>query len=353
MLAARWWGRGDIRVEEIPHPGEPPAGWVLVKVEACGICGTDVEEYTDGPNIIPVEPHVLSGRCAPLTLGHEAVGVIEQAGDGVGLAAGQRVAVESNIFCGQCWWCSRHQYQLCPSLASLGLMSDGGLAEYVLAPEYMCIPYSDDTPATAAALAEPLSVSVRALRRGGAGLGSTIGVVGTGTVGLLAIQAARASGAERIVAIDRLESRRKLALELGADAAVIPEEAEQAALDLTNGIGLDLTIEAAGNPAAAAAAVGLARRGGRTVLLGVFDGLVSIPMMDFLLGEKEIVASLSHVYDGDFATAVSLIDRGLIRTDPLITDRIALRDVVEQGFKALITEPSDHLKVVVTPNGAA
>jgi threonine dehydrogenase-like Zn-dependent dehydrogenase len=104
-----------------------------VKVDACGICGTDVEEYTDGPIIVPTDPHTLSGRCAPLTLGHETVGVVDVAGEGASLQPGTRVAVEANIFCGDCFWCSHHQYQLCSSLASLGLMTDGGLAEYVLA----------------------------------------------------------------------------------------------------------------------------------------------------------------------------------------------------------------------------
>lgn len=351
MLAARWWGRGDVRVEEVEDPGAPPEGWVRVRIEACGICGTDVEEYTEGPIIVPTTPHPLSGRSAPLTLGHEAVGTVESAGAGVELAVGTRVAVEANIFCGTCWWCERRHFQLCPQLASLGLMTDGGLAEVVLAPAFMCIPYSDGVPAESAALAEPLSVAVRAARRGGIALGSTVGVVGSGTVGLLAVQAARVAGATTVVAVDRLESRRALALELGADASVTPEEMEDAGRDLTGGIGLDVVIEAAGNPLAAAAAVKLVRPGGRAVLLGVFDATVPLDMMDFLLGEKEVVASLSHVYDTDFATAVSLIDRGLINTQRLITDRITLPDVVEQGFKALIAEPGEHLKVIVTPNG--
>lgn len=351
MLAARWWNRGDIRVEQVPDPGDPPAGWVRLKVDACGICGTDVEEYTNGPIVVPTEPHALSGRCAPLTLGHEIVGTVDVAGKDVTLERGQRVAVESNIFCGECWWCRHHHYQLCTSLASLGLMTDGGLAEYVLAPEYMCIPYSHDTSPASAVFGEPLSVAVRALRRGGMSLGTTVGVIGAGTIGLLAIQVARVAGARSIIAVDTIESRRKLALELGADAAVTPGEAKEAALALTDGIGPDMTIEAAGNPAAGAAAIDLARRGGRAVLLGVYDDLVGIPMMDFLLGEKEVVASLSHIYDSDFATAVSLLDRGLVRTEPLLTDRIALQDVVTGGLKALIDEPSQHLKIIVTPNG--
>lgn len=351
MLAARWHGRADVRVEDVPDPGAPGAGWVRVRVEACGICGTDVEEYEAGPNIVPIEPHPLSGRCAPLTLGHEAVGVVEAAGAGVSLAEGTRVAIEANMFCGACWWCQRHEYQLCPQLASLGLMTDGGLAEVVLAPAYMCIPYGDHVPAVHAAFSEPLSVAVRAVSRAGVRLGSTVGVLGAGAVGLLTVQTARLAGAQMIVAIERLAERRALALQLGADVAVAPEEAADVAMDLTRGLGLDVTIEAAGNPAAAATAVRLARRGGRAVLLGVFDADVPIGMMDFLLGEKEVTASLSHVYDADFATAVALIDRGAVQVGPMISDLIPLSKVVEEGFKPLVADPAAHLKVIVTPNG--
>lgn len=180
---------------------------------------------------------------------------------------------------------------------------------------------------------------------------ATVGIVGAGTVGLLAAQVARLAGARTVMSVDPHASRRGLAMALGADAAVPPDEAAQAGSDLTAGVGLDLVIEAAGSAAAARSAIELARRGGRTVLLGVFDDAVEIRMMDFLLDEKSVVASLSHTYDADFTTAVSLIDRGLIQTKPLVTDRIALADVVEQGFKVLITQPTEHLKVVVTPNG--
>lgn len=351
MLAARWWGRHDVRVEDIADPGEPAEGWLRLQVVACGICGTDVEEYTSGPNVIPTEPHPLSGRSAPLVLGHEAVGIIEAVGPGVELEPGTPVAVEANVWCGTCWWCQRHQHQLCVQLASLGLMGDGGLAEVMLAPAYMCIPYSDKLGAEAAVLAEPLSVAVRAVERGGVQLGSTVGIFGTGTIGLLTIQTARRAGARSIIAVDRHEQRRKLALQLGADVAVTPEEATEAGMDLTGGLGLDITIEAAGNAGAGAAAVGLARRGGRTVMLGVYGGMVSFDMMDFLLGEKEVVACLSHVYDTDFATAVSLLDRGLIDTAPLVTDRVPLENVVRDGFDALVAAPEEHLKIVVTPNG--
>jgi (R,R)-butanediol dehydrogenase/meso-butanediol dehydrogenase/diacetyl reductase len=352
MLAARLHGRGDLRVDHLPDPAAPPAGWVRLRIDACGICGTDVEEFTAGPVLVPTEPHVLSHRSAPLTLGHEAVGEVIEVGAGVTLAVGTRVAVDGNMFCGECFWCSRREFQLCAKLASLGLMADGGLAEQMLAPAFMCIPYGDHVAPEHAALAEPLSVAVRAIRRARVTTGTTVGIVGAGAVGLLALQVARAAGAETIVCVERHPHRRELALRLGADIAVAPHEAALGADELTGGIGLDVTIEAAGNAEAAASTVRLARRGGRAVLLGVFDDVVPIDMIDFLFGEKEIIASLSHVYDVDFVEAVKLIDSGRIDVAPLISDRISLPDVVTAGFEPLVANSDRHLKVMVFPQAS-
>ena len=349
MLAARLWGRGDLRVVDIPDVGEPAQGWVRIRVEACGICGTDLEEFTDGPIVVPTTPHPVTGRSVPLTMGHEAVGIIEAVGADVSLDVGTRVAVEGNLFCGECYWCRRHQYPLCSSTASLGLTGDGGLAEYMLAPAHLSIPVSGHVEAVDAVLAEPLSVVVRAVSRGGVGLGTDVCIVGAGTIGLLAVQVARLAGARRVMVVERLAQRRRLATQLGADLAVTPDEADEAILEATDGKGADVVIEAAGNPPAARHAVRLARRGGAAVLLGVFDEDLPIDMMDFLLGEKRILASLSHGYDTDFPEAVSLIERGAVVTEPLVTDRIALEDVVEAGFKALVAAPEDHLKIVVEP----
>ena len=351
MQAVRWHGRRDIRVEQVAAPAAAPPGWVRIRVEACGICGTDVEEFRDGPLAVPLTPNPLSGRCAPLTLGHETVGVVVEAGDGVAIEPGTRVAVEGNMTCGTCFWCLRGTYALCPMLATLGQQADGGLAEEMLAPAYLCVPYSDHLPADTAALAEPLSVAVRAIQRAGIGPGSSVAVIGAGSIGLLIVQAARIAGAETIVAVEHHEHRRSLATLLGATAAVAPEDAAELADDLTSGIRFDATLEAAGNARAARAAIDLARKGGRSVLLGVYDDAISIPMLQFLLGEKEIYASLSHTHDGDFPEAVRLLNDGAVDVSPLVSDRIALTDVVAGGFEELLAHPEQHLKILVYPNG--
>jgi (R,R)-butanediol dehydrogenase / meso-butanediol dehydrogenase / diacetyl reductase len=349
MLAARWHGRRDIRVEQVADPGAPPPGWVRLRIDACGICGTDVEEYQSGPVLVPLEPHPLSQRCAPLILGHEPSGTVDAVGDGVRLDPGTRVAVETNMHCGECWWCLRGDTQLCTRLASLGLMGDGGLAEVMLAPASMCAPLPGHVPAAHGAMAEPLSVAVRALRRSGLRPGGSIAVVGSGTVGLLTVQVARRHGAETVIAVDALPRRRRLALELGATHAVAPDEAEGAIRDATGGVGVDVAVEAAGNARAALAAIAITRRGGRTVLLGVYDDVIPIAMFDLLINEREVIASLSHTFADDFVPAVRLIGDGAVELDPLITDRIPLAGVVERGFQPLVEDPTAHLKVIVIP----
>lgn len=350
MRAARWHGRGDIRVDDVPQPGDPPPGWIRAKVEVCGICGTDLEEYLRGPAFIPLEPNPLTGRHAPLTLGHEIVGVVDAVGDGVSLEAGTPVAIETNVFCGHCYWCTRGQYPLCADLTPLGLRTDGGLAEYVLAPAYMCIPYASHVDPELMALAEPLAVAVRAVRRGGVTDGSVVGIIGAGTIGLLIAQVSRLAGAATIIAVDDHTPRAQLALQLGADQVATSSTAADVIAAATAGVGADICFEAAGSAQAAGAAITHARKGGRAVLLGVYDDIVGIDMIPFLLGEKEIHASLSHVYDQDFTEAVRMIERGQVDVRPLITHRIGLDDVVTHGFDVLVHDGANALKILVQPD---
>jgi (R,R)-butanediol dehydrogenase / meso-butanediol dehydrogenase / diacetyl reductase len=188
MRAARWHNRRDVRIEEVPVP-TPRADQVLVEVEWCGICGTDLEEYRDGPVNIPLEEHPLTRHKAPITLGHEIVGkVVEAARDGSGPPEGARVIPDVVLGCGECWWCQRHEEGLCERGAVVGLHADGGLAQYVVATASTCVAVRPDLDAKVAALTEPTSVAVRALRKVPDPLGSSLLVIGAGTIGLLVIQ---------------------------------------------------------------------------------------------------------------------------------------------------------------------
>lgn len=336
MRAARWYAAGDVRVDEVPVP-VPHEDEALVEVSWCGICGSDLEEYADGPVVIPR---------GPLTLGHEVVGrVVRPAPDGSGPGAGTRVVVDVVDGCGRCWWCLRHEEGLCPDLRVRGLSADGGLAGQMSARAARLVPVPDALPDDLAALAEPLAVAVRALGKCGSVLGRTVAVLGGGTVGQLVARVARAVGAAHVVVVDPQESRRWIADEAGADLVLAPEDrALAAALSPT---GVDIVIECAGRPGLAAVAVALVRRGGTVVLLGVTPGPSTLDLLDLVLGEKVVLGSAAHRWDDDVRTAVHLLASGTVRVDDLVTARIPLAEVVTQGLHVLRDRPSEALKILV------
>jgi (R,R)-butanediol dehydrogenase/meso-butanediol dehydrogenase/diacetyl reductase len=352
MKAAVWYGRDDLRIENVPDPTPPGPGELILKVEACGICGTDLEEYRHGPIFVPVAaPNPLTGCAAPIILGHEFVGQVVAIGQGVKrFQVGDRAAPDVLIYCGECYWCQRHQVTLCENLSALGLTCDGGLAEYCKVPEAMCFPVDLAVPPEYIALAEPLSVAVRALRKGRLGLGETVAVMGAGTIGLFALQAALHGGAGEVIVVEPLAWRRELALQLGASAVIDPhaDDPVEALRDLTR-IGPDVVIEASGSATVIPIAIDAARKAGRIVLVGIPVRASSLNFFRVVSTEKEIIGSLSHVYDEDYRYAVRLLEQGRIQAAPLISDIIPLDDLLERGIHRLEKQADTTLKVLVRP----
>ncbi len=267
------------------------------------------------------------------------------------LRVGDRVAPDTLMYCGHCYWCLRHQVHLCESLAALGLMAHGGLAEYCSAPAGMCVRLPESLPLDHAALAEPLAVGIHALRRGRLAPGETVAVVGAGAVGLCVLQAALHGGARRVVVVEPDAGRRALALSLGASMAVeaTGETWREAIMDVIQGPGPDLTVECGGQVASVAAALDVARRGGRIVLVGFPSQPGILDCAALATSEKELIGSLSHVYDEDSVAAVDLLSDGRVRVGALITDRLPLDRVVDQGFERLAAGGSGAIKILVTP----
>jgi (R,R)-butanediol dehydrogenase/meso-butanediol dehydrogenase/diacetyl reductase len=353
MKAARWHGRGDVRIDDIDEP-VPRAGELLLRVTWCGICGTDMEEYVAGPTIVPVDvPNGLTGRTAPLTLGHEFVGRVAAVGEGVrGFEIGERVAPEVVLFCGECFFCRRHEFALCENWAALGLHADGGLAEYVVVPAFSCARLPETLSDEEAALFEPTEVAVRALRKTRLRLGETVAVIGGGTIGLVTLQVARAAGAGDIYLVEPLAPRRELGLAFGASAAFDPRQTgwEASLRAACGGIGPDVVLECAGGRDTADTAVRVARKGGTIVLVGIHPERVPFSTLEVILGEKHVVGSVQHHYDEDLPAALRLLAARQVRVAPLITDRIPLEQVVTGGLRALAEHPEDHLKIIVSPN---
>lgn len=301
MRAIRWHGRLDVRLDEVEPPSAPLDAEVQVRVVSCGICGSDVGEFNDGPLFIPTRPHPLTGRAAPITLGHEVCGEVVAAGPSAdqGLI-GRLVAVDGIISCGTCWACREHRVNLCVQLASIGFSADGGLAPALNAPARGCLPLAEDIRADIGVLAEPLAVAVRALRRGRFVPGERVGVIGGGAVGQLAAQASLALGAKEVVLVELDPDRRASAVDAGVPVVVDPVDAAQVAADVV--------IECSGSPAGVTASISATRATGRVVLVGIIASSPSLPALQLVRHEQEIIGSLSHVYDEDFVAAVDLIN---------------------------------------------
>jgi (R,R)-butanediol dehydrogenase / meso-butanediol dehydrogenase / diacetyl reductase len=350
MRAARWHGRGDLRVEDVPIP-VPGPGEVLLRVSWCGICGTDLEEYRDGPVVIPIgRPNRLTGQCAPVTLGHEFAGQVVELGPEVeGFAVGDRVVPDICLFCGECHFCRRHEYALCVDWAAIGLHGDGGLAEFVKVPARMCVRLPDAIGDDEAALIETTEVAVRAVRKAAIRLGDSVAIIGDGAVGLITLQVARAAGATTVVLLGHRPARLDLGRRLGASAAIDTRDPawRKSVADLTGGLGADVAIECGGRAEAVRDSIIATRKGGRIVLLAVIGTPIPVDTWAIVEGERTLTGSVQHHFDEDLPTAVELLASGAVNVRPLITRRITLDSVVAKGFAALEAGGND-VKVLVS-----
>src|SRR5579884_2500561 len=210
MQAAVWHARHDVRVESLPEPSEPGPGEVLLEVAYCGICGTDLHEYLDGPQFLP---HDERGARPPAILGHEFSGTVAALGPEVTrVQVGQRVAVHPALYCGQCRFCRSGMVQLCPNASWVGLgAASGGLAGWALLKEYQLFPLPEQVSLLQGALVEPTSVTMHAVTRGGVQPGDVVLVTGGGPIGQLAALNARAAGAREVYLAEVVPGRRELA----------------------------------------------------------------------------------------------------------------------------------------------
>jgi (R,R)-butanediol dehydrogenase / meso-butanediol dehydrogenase / diacetyl reductase len=346
--AAVWHGSGDVRIEKRMLPDRPPEEFVRLAVDWCGICGSDVAEFVAGPLMIRDVAHPLTGQATPVTLGHEIAGRIAALGDRVdGFEVGDRVVVDACWRCGKCEWCLSGSYNICPLGASVGLHSHGGFAELVDVPAYTAQPIPDGVPQDLAALAEPLAVGVHAVRQGRMRLGHTVAIYGAGPIGIACLIAARAAGASATFVIEPNPNRRRLASQLGAAEAVDPAIADVAVRDRTTGRGVDVAIECTGHPTVLEAALRATRRGGRVVLAGIPRQQALIDVRRIVLYERQVIGSLG--YAGDVRVALDLINSRLDEVGRMVTGRIPLAKLVEDGFVELARAETVNLKILVNP----
>ncbi|SPF06663.1 2,3-butanediol dehydrogenase [Streptomyces sp. MA5143a] len=347
MRAAVWYGAKDVRIAEMDIPAAG-RGEVLIEVAFSGICGSDLHEYADGPHAIPVaEPHPASGARAPLVLGHEFCGTVVELGPSVtGLTRGDRVAVEPNYRCGRCPRCRAGEYNICRHFGFAGLMGNGGMAEYAAVPAYMAHRLPENVSLEQAALFEPASVALHALRRAGTTPG-TVMVVGLGPVGLLTVRLAAEREVPRIVAVDVSPARLHRASALGATDLIdarLGEGVGERIRELTGGEGVDVAFEVVGSESTLRTCLDATRRGGRVVLVGLAQEM-SLDSFALVNNEQSIIASVG--YRDTYPELIRLVaERGLDLT-PLVTSTIALDTLVPDGFEALLDGPGDQIKILV------
>ncbi|QCJ46257.1 zinc-dependent alcohol dehydrogenase family protein [Haloprofundus sp. MHR1] len=330
----------ELRDGQRPTPGSDE---LLVAVNACGVCATDV--------------HMYSGSLSvdyPLVPGHECAGEIVAVGDDVGdggdFTAGDRVAINPSVPCHECRMCKSGRENLCTDLTSIGGAAkhtvDGAFAEYVCAPAAN-VERIGDLDYRTAAFAEPLGCCINGLDQIDLTSGETVVVVGAGAIGLLLVGLLRTSGAGAVVVSEPVAERREAALELGADHAVDPTEGdlESTVDDLVGPV--DVAIEAVGVPALVEQAHALTGPGGRTLVFGVppEDATVELPAFDLFFEEREVIGTYSLTPD-TFARAVRLLQTGRVDVDALVTDEFGL-DELGTAFDQM--ENREGLKKMVYP----
>lgn len=350
MQAALWFGQKDVRVMDVPEPPAPGRGEVKIAVEWCGICGSDLHEYLAGPIFIPVkEPHPLTGKVAPVILGHEFSGKVVAVGEGVtNVKVGDRVAPDACQVCWDCYWCKRNEYQNCEKLAFTGLATDGGFAEFVNVPAYTCYKIPDEMSYEQGAVVEPIAVGMHAVRKAVVA-GDNVVIIGAGTIGLAALQCARTAGAAQIIVLEMAKDRKEYAAKLGATKVIDPSKVDAVAevFRLTDGIGADVTIECVGSTVTGPLAVDTTRRGGKAVSVGVYERPAQLNFNEIVFKEKQLMGSLA--YNGEFAPVIKLLADGRLKAEPMITGKIKLADIVEKGFEELINHKDRNIKIIVSP----
>jgi L-iditol 2-dehydrogenase len=329
--------------EDVPRPQIAPDE-VLVKVEACGICGSDV--------------HGLDGstgrRQPPLIMGHEASGIVVEAGPSVkGWATGDRVTFDSTIYRLDDWYTRRGLYNLSDGRMVFGVSPGeyrrhGAFAEYVAVPQHILYRVPPSVAFEQAAMVEPVAVAAHAVALTPIAEGDTAVVVGAGMIGLCLVQVLRAAGCARVFAVDLEAERLELARKLGADGVLDPQRTDvaQAVAEATEGRGADVAFEAVGTAAAVKTAIAAVRRGGAVTLVGNLSPTVEIPLQAVVTRQLRLQGSCAIA--GEYPAALAMIERGAVNVDAM---RSAVAPLAEGAawFDRLYRKERGLMKVILRP----
>lgn len=324
-----------------PTPGDDD---VLIRVKACGICGSDVHGSTGK----------TGRRIPPVIMGHEAAGIVEQVGKNVrGLKKGDRVCFDSTVYCNVCPACLKGLYNRCNKRQVLGVSipafkRHGAFAEYVTVPSWIVSKLPDEMSFLQAALLEPASIGTHAANRAPIAAGDTVLVFGAGTIGLFILQGARLRGAAKVIAVDVNQFRLDVARKLGADVTLNPAKCnlKEAVLEQTEAQGVNVAIEAVGYAKTFNDAVSLTRMGGYVVAVGNLEKKAEFDLQELVARELTFIGSYASA--GEFRQCIDLVASGKINVEPLISDVMPLKEG-QRAFDRLLDGRENLLKIVLEP----
>lgn len=323
----------EVRETEKPRAGK---GEIVIQNMVCGVCGTDVHIYHGEPGSADVNP--------PVVLGHEYSGVVVEVGEGVtSLKPGDHVTVDPNIYCGKCEYCRNGKKQLCESMEAVGVTRNGGFEEYSVVPEAQAFKLAPELPMEAGAMAEPVACCLHGVDRAAIREGDTVCVVGGGAIGLIMVQLSKLAGAAKIILSEPNAKRREAGLQLGADWAIDPTQADSMERFKETA---NVVIECVGNTPAVRSAFQFAKKGATIVLFSVpkVDATFDLPLFDVY--KKELTIHGSFVNPDTHDRAVALLNAGKLNFKPIITHQFPL----DQMAEAIAMQMSDQsIKVVVCP----
>ncbi|KAJ5951524.1 chlorophyll synthesis pathway protein BchC [Penicillium vulpinum] len=354
MRAAKYYGKEDVRVEQVPIPQPGPA-LALVEIEWCGICGSDLHEFITGPVGIPKPgfPHPLTNETLPIIWGHEFCGTIKSVPPGINLKVGQAVAIDPRLICGTCGPCNNHADHGCHKLGFMGVSGrGGGFSEFVAVEPSMIHPLPKDMPLEYGAILEPLAVANHAVKMAGnlPWDNSTVLILGSGPVGIALILCLKAYGVRRIIVSEPTMKRRQQVEDI-ADTVINPmtDEVEGTCRVTTEGQGVDVVFDCAGVPQALNQAFRAIKVHGMYVNVAIWEKQFEIPFGDFMWKHITVLPSMAYNAE-DFREVVKMVAEGqLVGYENIVTARISLEDIASEGLWELIRNKDQHIKILVTP----